>query len=58
MVEVSNGSCPFLFFLSCLLKISAFDEDVGGLNVEFINDTKVTGITNLWVDKIKIILMG
>lgn len=26
--------------------------------MEFINGTEVTGITNLWVDKIKIILMG
>lgn len=25
--------------------------------MEFINGTEVTGITNLWVDKIKIILM-
>lgn len=26
--------------------------------MEFINGTEVMGITNLWVDKIKIILMG
>ena len=26
--------------------------------MEFINDTEVMGITNLWVDKIKMILAG
>lgn len=42
---------PFSPFLSFP---SAFEK---GLNMEFINDKKVMGITNLWLDKIKIILM-
>lgn len=36
---------------------SAFDEDIGVLSMEFINDTEMVEITNLWVDSIKMIFM-
>lgn len=33
--------------------LGAFDEDIGILSTEFINDTEEVEITHLWVDSLK-----